>query len=849
MHISRTLLRALLIGFLYLIATPAVHAGAQSHKQPSLDSWFDSLGYSESFNKPFVSFTPRANGPPRIISGFLLSRRNGLVKVLTLDLSVEIYKQQEGVSTAPVDFQSWVRERLGYYNESYNFNASLTKEQLKSMYDFAEEAYVVSKICKARGLSDLAAQCLSYSKKFASIESLDLETDVRNSIEQSAFTQLYKNFDDHDYSRPDLAFQFKTFLKEFPNSSNAGRAEEDLAALESMIIQDSASQSKAPVVLDKLSIKDRIAEEIYRLRDHFGNFWDPYAGDIVWGEGISPDSSPTDLPSLEAEGLAAVPQLIQALNDKTLTRCCCEINGTRAGMGVLRVGDLCERVLEHISHQTFAGDAEAPMQNDPIGVEAAIKKWWETQQTVGEEPVLIAAVGSGDLRSVLDSAGILAKKYPDDAAGPIVDAIAKEQGSNFRVILINDLGLLDSPKAKNSLEKLMWSGPDLSARVAAAEFVQDYDADQAFAAAIDNFDSHEKKPGEWSDSLAGSESLLHDLTTWNPVEGFHLIQGRMKSMPQSTKRAILRYFDQSTFFRQGQGTNSPADKAFEALLVGELSDRSDGVIVTADSNCQIASECLSRLWPSRYHFLKEASHFELNREVIENINYWRKANGRELIPLPVELTVLIAPSALIDPLVEEAISAKNEAERSSAIREIRELGLPALPAVLRALKTGSGGSANPELQTLAKELDVLVAGMRVAGPKDTEALEWARSEKHKALDAADIIRFFKSTLLHHPKGIKGLRFDAFRDKGASGFTVVLTFGTTPGSTNGIAWDFNIDGKMVEGGSGGGDGPDFGKDPSDGAVFDQALTKAMSIALAAKPEHAVSIEVEFLLPDR
>jgi hypothetical protein len=154
--------------------------------------------------------------------------------------------------------------------------------------------------------------------------------------------------------------------------------------LDRMIAEDNTRAKRPPP--STLQGRARIADLIFLLRDQYGpQRTMPGYPDFVCGWAL-PDEARRACESQDSPvrqlinfGPAAVPQLIEALDDTRMTRA---VHYYRAGLPtqVLRVGDCALQILETISGQRFTSVA-APLHTlskiERKNLKDNVTKWWQ----------------------------------------------------------------------------------------------------------------------------------------------------------------------------------------------------------------------------------------------------------------------------------------------------------------------------------------------------------------------------------------------------------------------------------------------------------------------------------------
>lgn len=358
-------------------------------------AWFDSLGFPDVAHKTFGKIPTgqyrdyKGQWQTRFVEAFILSTNEQRFSILTLNLEkLEWTNNPTGTTLDP---------RLGFEKLSVPGEAASLAEEFdavtsnpenwRSEFGFGRPRYVTGFIlgwaCWREGLKDDALKIFVASKVAAERRMRQRkETNFHNQIEQDLGQALMwrtiLKFEDLSVPRSDLLNGLRTVVKDYPHFKMTDREKAMPAILETMIAEDAARAARSPVDLKDLSKEERIRELIFRLRDQNGRQRSqPGECDIFY----SPDRR-TDTPAhqLVEIGFAAVPQLIEALDDEELSRSVGYRRNFYFSHVVLTVGDCALAILEKIAKKEFFDrkTTTSYMSKDDGVKEAreAAEKWW-----------------------------------------------------------------------------------------------------------------------------------------------------------------------------------------------------------------------------------------------------------------------------------------------------------------------------------------------------------------------------------------------------------------------------------------------------------------------------------------
>jgi hypothetical protein len=306
-------------------------------------------------------------------------------------------------------------------------------------------------------------------------------------------------------------------------------------------------------------------------------------------------------------GFAAVPQLIEALDDERFSRSVSYWRRFCCSYHVLRVGDCAREILEEITGESFC---ESP-SSDPWMVEAGrgavIKKraqaWWQDYQRKGERRMLIKSARAGNWTSARQ-AEKLAMKYPGEALEAICIGIHRAQHEWIRNDLVRCLGIVCDKRKKDVLLEEMRVSPYLSTQVAAACELLSQGCDEGLDRMIqkwNGFSLNEPLPGGWQDLAAA-------LSATGRLKAIEALGRNLSKRPVEVRMEIARDLDPS-WNRQRKFLKSEVTPAVQQgiyeLLFGLLDDSEAGTTVLCGPDgreCRnprvsdIASSTLSAIW-------------------------------------------------------------------------------------------------------------------------------------------------------------------------------------------------------------------------------------------------------------
>ncbi len=118
----------------------------------------------------------------------------------------------------------------------------------------------------------VAAKELLYKSRDVSVGKRSLQDAISNDLAHTATWRIILKFGSPEISRETILKDLQQFQKHFPQSPHFGRAKATADMLTQMVAEDRAHI--VPKELDALTVREKVSERIFRLRDqngmHFG---------------------------------------------------------------------------------------------------------------------------------------------------------------------------------------------------------------------------------------------------------------------------------------------------------------------------------------------------------------------------------------------------------------------------------------------------------------------------------------------------------------------------------------------------------------------------------------------------
>ena len=703
--------------------------------------WYDSLGYPDIDDKPFVKVAtapwhPAGLEPPHntYLHGFLIDQLDADFSVFTLSSATRKF-----TSTAPD-----VREnrRVGYEKVDLNdFARTLADNALVRQGNRSPEiaskmveSFTLARLCKARGLYDLARRLWKQSTQAPRVSGGG-GTKLQRLQLEFAHVQMWcalNAFADPKVSRKDLLDRFRHIFKHYANSPHHKRAKYTLLMLTRMVREDE-QHAKAKRDFDTLPKEQQISDLIFRLRDQCA-LPDPlFKTDNVFADRRG-DKSPAH--RLRAIGLEAVPQLLVALEDDRFTRSVANRTEPAISHRILRVGDAAQQILSEIAGRRFrpmfGGMRDRGVAEDwgiPTVKEQA-RQWWDTVQRLGEKQTLVLGIEEGDLNAISQSR-MLIEKYPDAAFDAIRTGIANSKESWVHRQLIQILCSLDDERAHDVLVDVLKNGSDLRGRIEIARRLSKRGSAQLATEAM--MRAWQRLPKQDLMARDHIPSLARFFVEANSADAIQTITNDYAKLGVKVRFNLIDVIGSAglpLFMPASQQIklNENTKRAIETLLFRALDDPDRlygvsgsrrGIRFSDPRLCAMAAYYLAER-DDAYKFDFAAPLMRRDRMMISVKNVYRKRHGMDLLPVPKQRVNSGLPSEKTAPLLQ-AFDSDDQGAIEQATAGLRDLGLQALPAI--HAKFGFPGEHDrkqkqaPKLRALANDISNTIVEVTVT-PKD-----------------------------------------------------------------------------------------------------------------------------------
>lgn len=855
---------------------PAVISFTQSQREAL--KWFDGLGFPDLKNRQLVRvatgrWSQSGDEPPqnRYVLAFLLKSEGDRFTVIGLDLDLDTLKstplktpEHQQVGYEKLDLQ----EQAAAYVKS--LRAMREKNKDEPSWHFGPylpedvQVFVLARACLAAGLQTQARELLDFAEELSRQEAGEnqqqsLRETLAQRIAHKEMWQAVLAFGELDVTRKELLARFERIVKHFPESEHAERAAETAEMLRKMVREDEelAKQAKP---LEKMTVQERVAALVFRLRDQNGQQWSqPGSCDVF----LDPRGEKSPAHQLVKMGFDAVPALLDALGDRRFTRSVGYHRDFYFSHYVLRVGDCARAVLEQIAGRRFyrRGTTSSEMSTDEADkqVQRQVRDWWVKVQKNGEKQVLIESVEVADENSPAQAKRLL-EKFPDAALAAITRGAVRTEDVWIRERLIELAAEIKGDAPVPFLLQQMKQGSARPIRVAAARGLLKRKRPEALKAMIDEWKkfSSSHKNGNDGDDGSGVEGLIGLLAASGSPEAVHALAEGLREHSVDVKLAVVSAFGpagtMSVFATGCNGLLAPVEAkahdetlvaAIEDLLIGSLDDKERRMGMSATwgdksfSDPQIgdvAGHVLWTRWPKKYTFDIGAPAAMRDRQRVELKNIWRMEHGLPPLELPRQPQIQRMGEEELQPLWDAVLHAADEENRGKAVSIVEARGLESLPAARKLLAAvPADAPSRPALEMLVRRLSVAVREVVVEEkklPEDHPFAKALRSMSGKPFTAEQFVELLLAYTRQPPAQLSGIMLSVERPGDDTG--VVVRFSTVgqadlqPGGQK--SWEHSMRvtaGRKALLGSSGSGSPDYLQKANAYRDFARALDEALS----------------------
>ncbi|MGH8048759.1 MAG: hypothetical protein ACREKL_16080, partial [Chthoniobacterales bacterium] len=421
-------------------------------------AWYDSLGFPDTSGLPYVrvatgSWIAVGDKPPenRYAKGFLVSDDGATFRVFVCGVAEKygraaLFGEEEPCEQLEViKFERKTDEpkykRVYYERLDLRKEADAARERVRKVspddlhwgrpMGHRVRLFAFGRECLRNGLT---AQGDSFMQLAAGISDEQtgkvraLKEALQQSTGDSVWTATEEKFGDPGIPWTEILKDYESFAARYPASDKTAEAKERAALLRKMIAEEAAHH---PRPLAQMSPDEQAREAIYQLRYLDTELWvsGEHYPTTSWNRKESKKADPVH--QLVDLGDAAVPAMIEALDDRSFTRSMEQSFHMQIPPSVLRVSNIAQRILEHISGRNFFPQRTNDGKLIAGTTRQQAEAWWAERQARGEKQVLLeqAAKGGQDGRAAVRK---LVAKYPDAALDAIKSALPVAENEAVR---------------------------------------------------------------------------------------------------------------------------------------------------------------------------------------------------------------------------------------------------------------------------------------------------------------------------------------------------------------------------------------------------------------------------------
>lgn len=677
-----------------------------------LFDWFDSLGYPDVTDLPFIQCpgirVRRWAGPigeaPSF--GFLLSRENQCEQVLTLELTKENYDTRPPafddhnmilieMPSKPVDFREYAEEALAVSRGPLvRRNLSdKTTPQVEPVLLFA-----LARFCEQKGHGDIASKLYDRAKQVAldtkSGTVMELKDIYARDLLRHELQKCFRLLRDEDLSRSDVLAAFHKTQNRFAGVPFPSEATVAMDRLAQMVREDDELSQRPLRQTEEKDGVQRWKRLIWQLRDQENGSWRQPISQL-------PPSFPAR--KLRDAGPEVIPLLVEAVTDPNLTRDIV-ILGIEPFPRVVTVGDWAERLLEEKLGREFFDRTDKGSLVSAEGkgeqIQQQIKAWIATAPTMDDKERLtqLAANEQAGETSHLET---LAAKYPSAASPYLTARLPSFSSPVDRINLVRSLAETESEEVKQVLLQQLATEQDTQVRLVLASVLGKWRSKDVANAIISDWHLYcDQRTQSESVGIRIGKLLIQ---TQQP-EAVKAVADRLTSVPVLVRLTLLDAIAKSEFGLSESLRVEFLTKALEDTSVDlRLAANWPWLFTSAERVCDHAGRGLNEFDPERFFFATKAP---IHVRDCQRMAILQRIQGNDRSP---EAAVISPPVNEADRLlVAKWLAATTELDQQQLAREVQDRGLAILPEICRQTEGMTHDEARRE-----RVLPLLQRGVRL----------------------------------------------------------------------------------------------------------------------------------------
>ena len=786
-------------------------------------AWYDTLGFPDAKDRTYVRVatglsSQSGNHPPEntFAEGFLVGEEPGAFTVFIC--SVSDFKDRFGLSEpyAPLTTVRFVRESAGPAYKHVGYEAldfkNVTSEVLDRVRNqaanpegglqwgrpvaYRARIFSFARACLQTGLSEPASALMNLAanipdEQTGKVNPRGLRETLQRQIGDAVLSKAERDCGDPSISWAELLKTYEHFDTRFPANQRVAYAQESAELLRKMIAEDAAHHPKP---LEQMSPTEQGAENIYQLRNLGYCIWIMHSRYPIYADTDEGKELITPVHRLVDLGFAAVPQLIEALDDRRFTRSMVQYMNGMAEPQVMRVGDVAQGILEHLS----GGNLYSRKRKDGSLVNGTTRQqaaaWWAEVQKKGEKKLLVEATAAGGPAGCT-AARKLVEKYPDAALAAISAGIRATPHEGVRGEFVEVAGGLPGNVPLAFLKAKLAPGNGLYSQVHAAEALFARGQPDAVPAMIVAWRKIQPRlPTNTADAYSEVGGLITFLAKSGDPRAIEALGHDMQTAPVDVRLAVVWVFapppGHGSSISKGRSVNVDADisnrpggeagLAIERLLAAALDDperrfgmRGDFYEASYEDPrvCDMAAIVLAKRWPDKYPFRWAANSAECDVQIARLRNRWRTDHGLPATTPPPPVTIPVVAESDVAPVLDDFAAASDAAKRDAVTAQIaKAFGLAALPAVRSRFEKSKDAAFRPLAVNLASRVREVRIEADIGGSAGKSGIA---SLKGQPLDGARLYQLAEKLESALPPNVRSATFVAERAGDGTGFEVTV----------------------------------------------------------------------------
>lgn len=854
MHRSRPWFASLAAsGLLVAVGVVAPRTGARADESPTLtteqeDAFFrrwDGLGYPDVTKLRFVKaaaaqWVQWGNGPktPIYEYGFLVSDAGPEFVLFTTDLRLRhLEKTAPGMPEAArigfddEDLLAFARRGVTAMRAHAGSVEFWDAEKTSDLDPFGAHRWaipnqawrllIVARACAGRGARDVAHDLCSLALREQGVDPdkspspADRLASLEGDLAGEARYAAVESIADPHLALADLRDAFRRLAAAFPQDVETTDDAKTLARM----VDEAEARAKRPS-RESEDVASQIDDLVFGLREENERLWFGMPRSFEPSQGKPPSTAV----QLARRGEAAIPRLLAALSDRSLTRSLLDsqtFHGQWRGSSQrYRVRDAAADLLDHFAGGLFrSGEGDVwslhPEQEaDWAAVAERANAWWKSVQENGETQILARAVAKGG-RAAAAPAERLVATHPAEALTALEAGVAATDDAWAAGELVRISGGIRSDDATAWFLALLEPKHPIRVRLEAARALLGRDRRDGVAAMSEEWMHPTPRAAGPTPTLPADPAIDGDVLSFLASSGdaraYRALAKDLGARSIAHRFSVLSAFLRGSNYSvsasgpaSGVGGPSPparvdpdARRALEDLLGVSLDDDGevDGVSMSVDGVDvdtrlgHVAARALAENLPETYRYDAKAAEPVREAQRLAAENQWRERHGLPpTVPPPPRPRPAPVASTAVASAVDRVLAAADDAQREITAASVEALGPGALPALVDRLEAlAPDAPARSVLARAASRLastitDVIVTKDSV--PPDDALAKLLDEVKGKPFGKDVFTRLVLHTTNAGPSAAAGLRLRAARRDGLAGVTLAVTLVKEPAQSIG-----------------------------------------------------------------